>query len=153
MGYVEFSCSAGFNTQPPEGGCLMPQEIAVQAVVSTHSHPKVAALRARKPLKTSLFQHTATRRWLRRGCPALCRRGCFNTQPPEGGCSPTPSTKPCESCFNTQPPEGGCEGCAKERKTPFWFQHTATRRWLLRRAYHGIRCAAVSTHSHPKVAA
>ena len=76
-----------FNTQPPEGGCLW-QATAFQCVwlfqhtatrrwlhlalmsetgfdiVSTHSHPKVAALFLDIPAHNSPFQHTATRRWL-----------------------------------------------------------------------------------------
>ena len=36
---------------------------------------------------------------------------------------------------------------------PLWFQHTATRRWLRGRAVCLQRRGAVSTHSHPKVAA
>ena len=78
--------------------------------VSTHSRPKAAAFR---PLKA-------------RRC-----RACFNTQPPEGGCTPSQlneanlrrfqhtaarrrlleSLNVAENWilrFNTQPPEGGC---------------------------------------------
>ena len=54
------------------------------------------------------FQHTATRRWL------LCRLGR-----PWG----------LSGCFNTQPPEGGCH-LSFLPLTKIWFQHTATRRWL-----------------------
>ena len=35
----------------------------------------------------------------------------------------------------------------------FWFQHTATRRWLLIRRIDMSKIIEVSTHSHPKVAA
>ena len=124
---------------------------------------------------TLLFQHTATRRWLRQlQCEYLfygfvsthshpkvaaffivskvSAIACFNTQPPEGGCISTPSTKSDLSCFNTQPPEGGCtiikfhslllksfntqppEGGCVQVNLPLsmdcLFQHTATRRWL-----------------------
>ena len=34
--------------------------------------------------------------------------GCFNTQPPEGGCEHQLVMNENISCFNTQPPEGGC---------------------------------------------
>ncbi len=77
----------GFNTQPPEGGCLLksPHRLALQVSthsrakaaafgmvgihldtgVSTHSHPKVAAYyRHIFLLQDLVFQHTATRRWL-----------------------------------------------------------------------------------------
>ena len=100
--------------------------------VSTHSHPKVAAIEFIKELPTddsfntqppeggcvpmyhvvkvlAWFQHTATRRWLPSGKTHRYRLDvCFNTQPPEGG------------CLSKNP--GPCAGC-------------------------------VSTHSHPKVAA
>ena len=55
----------------------------------------------------------------------------FNTQPPEGGCKSASTLAFAIVGFNTQPPEGGCAPVARER--------TAT--------------TAVSTHSHPKVAA
>jgi len=57
----------GFNTQPPEGGCvrLIPGTVFITEV-STHSHPKVAAL------SNGAYSSVGKR---------------FNTQPPEGGCS------------------------------------------------------------------
>ena len=78
--------------------------------VSTHSHPKVAANKSVMTRKYLVFQHTATRRWLlkcknnnqccykfqhtatRRWLPrkrVLIHQiiWCFNTQPPEGGCT------------------------------------------------------------------
>ena len=121
--------------------------------VSTHSHPKVAAIMANKNAKNVVFQHTATRRWLpplqpystshRKFQHTATRRWlqnnptsppliqCFNTQPPEGGCSVQYYALTMIAGFNTQPPEGGCF-------------HTA-----ISTQPH----IAVSTHSHPKVAA
>ena len=106
--FFGFCC---FNTQPPEGGCK--GHVAFygkNGIVSTHSHPKVAA----KALSVSdgkarVFQHTATRRWLQSLTLTL---------------------------FSV-------EG----------FQHTATRRWLLNSFFVISPQIAVSTHSHPKVAA
>ena len=54
----------GFNTQPPEGGCQRLEEHNKKGVVSTHSHPKVAAAHCLASAACELFQHTATRRWL-----------------------------------------------------------------------------------------
>ena len=56
--------------------------------VSTHSHPKVAASGIIMTLRYFImFQHTATRRWLRlEEAPSGTLYG-FNTQPPEGGCN------------------------------------------------------------------
>ena len=57
-------------------------------VVSTHSHPKVAApLNLHHIQQVARFQHTATRRWLRLQMKAeMLFMKSFNTQPPEGGC-------------------------------------------------------------------
>ena len=60
-----FSQIHGFNTQPPEGGCVIDKEVLINPGVSTHSHPKVAAV-----------GHTGIKR----------PKTSFNTQPPEGGC-------------------------------------------------------------------
>ena len=58
--------ATGFNTQPPEGGCLAGLSAAAPGGVSTHSHPKVAAGGMGIMLCLIFpFQHTATRRWLR----------------------------------------------------------------------------------------
>ena len=122
----------GFNTQPPEGGCVaiswsimvhpMFQHTATRRwlqnvnlsrndkhKVSTHSHPKVAASNKGIKLSVMKFQHTATRRWLLITIFSITFfiRG-FNTQPPEGGCIQIPRQKAVFQCFNTQPPEGGC---------------------------------------------
>ena len=57
--------------------------------VSTHSHPKVAAINNRR------------KEFIRES---------FNTQPPEGGCPyKTRTWNICKQSFNTQPPEGGCK--------------------------------------------
>ena len=102
-------------------------------LVSTHSHPKVAASeRLLWSYGTIWFQHTATRRWLLiQSCPIFDFIACFNTQPPEGGCW---QVKANLSTFTK-------------------FQHTATRRWLLAILYPYCTIILVSTHSHPKVAA
>ena len=55
----------GFNTQPPEGGCQGSLSMAKVRIVSTHSHPKVAAWSRYSKRRSNI---------------------CFNTQPPEGGC-------------------------------------------------------------------
>ena len=109
--YTHFLNSLCFNTQPPEGGCWFtiakgresnkvsthshPKVAApnihidpVTLFVSTHSHPKVAASYAFLLLPgIYMFQHTATRRWLRiRFTQTINHTLSFNTQPPEGGC-------------------------------------------------------------------
>ena len=167
-------------------------------LVSTHSHPKVAADKVDIDIgETAWFQHTATRRWLPfavtvgqldclfqhtatrrwllwRDCitcygiwfqhtatrrwlpdyvtinieinyvsthshPKVAARishvllglaSGFNTQPPEGGCTPQQKTVLRVNRFNTQPPEGGCLTLFKSSGYKPKFQHTATRRWL-----------------------
>ena len=123
-----------------------------------------------------LFQHTATRRWLPMSIyTPIIRYGCFNTQPPEGGCLRITSFSTAHDCFNTQPPEGGCFHKISKTLRGNQFQHTATRRWLLsthKPSAIELHCfntqppeggcalrinafwvLLVSTHSHPKVAA
>ena len=79
----------------------------------------------------AVFQHTATRRWLRQNDEIKLIVDGFNTQPPEGGCA--------------------------ELRNGLWlgieFQHTATRRWLRFMTPLWGFLRGVSTHSHPKVAA
>ena len=94
-------------------------------VVSTHSRPKAAADRLRADRRDKMFQHTAARR--RCFCRSSCC-ACFNTQPPEGGCSSTGSY-----CL-----------CSR-------FQHTAARRRLMAMGL-ASRQQPVSTHSRPKAA-
>ena len=54
--------------------------------VSTHSHPKVAAISPSQYSGLLRFQHTATRRWLHGVLGLMINMNSFNTQPPEGGC-------------------------------------------------------------------
>ena len=106
-----------FNTQPPEGGCHRQHDFAHRiGAVSTHSRPKAAASylickrefimvsthsrpKAAAPKQICvcllvMFQHTAARRRLHRFDPNTGDILCFNTQPPEGGCSPALSQHP-----------------------------------------------------------
>ena len=102
------------------------------SVVSTHSHPKVAAyfLRAEKHGEKS-FNTQPPEGGCKRTCVIHKVALGFNTQPPEGGCKITKSWQYLRLGFNTQPPEGGCE----------------------RNNLQTLQYNLVSTHSHPKVAA
>ena len=118
-------------------------------VVSTHSHPKVAVVPVPPYALKTMFQHTATRRWL------LSGGQCFGSVQVSTHSHPkVAATNKSAIClvhrFNTQPPEGGCWFTQAACKTR-WFQHTATRRWL-RGDLHCDQKHDVSTHSHPKVA-
>ena len=120
-----------FNTQPPEGGCAHVDQVAALAVVSTHSHPKVAAQAAKDWLNVVavsthshpkvaahifqvvvlgyLFQHTATRRWLH-----------FY-----------PTRRSRLKSFQHTATRRWLLGHIVALCNRLWFQHTATRRWLL----------------------
>ena len=75
------------------------------------------------------FQHTAARRRLAAPVPGFGARGCFNTQPPEGGWDGYGAYLGVRQCFNTQPPEGGWEDYVPR-----------------------VESLPVSTHSRPKAA-
>ena len=75
------------------------------------------------------FQHTAARRRLALVEILAHEHFGFNTQPPEGGCSPLIHVKPGANSFNTQPPEGGWTVSSADW-AGLGFQHTAARRRL-----------------------
>ena len=119
------------------------------------------------------FQHTAARRRLVTWTLHGFRHGCFNTQPPEGGCSMTvklismhlpfqhtaarrrlwmaKTKRKIDNGFNTQPPEGGCTTTQRHDLAGYMFQHTAARR-RLDEGLMGAAACIVSTHSRPKAA-
>ena len=56
----------GFNTQPPEGGCVSSPQMAVPVIPFQHTATRRWLLQNHmNRYKVSQFQHTATRRWLR----------------------------------------------------------------------------------------
>ena len=122
---------AGFNTQPPEGGCSnitddstgvtvsthsrpkaaasASSSVAVSRNVSTHSRPKAAAVAEMHGKQIDEFQHTAAQRRLLAPVEDFFHFiDSFNTQPPEGGCLGSFHAVIFRGRFNTQPPEGGC---------------------------------------------
>ena len=141
---------AGFNTQPPEGGCTQ-AGLFVHAILFQHTAARRRlAIYCVRELSSvcfntqppeggctirllcnlyTMFQHTAARRRLAPLWSNWASYGCFNTQPPEGGCCAFVDSFSQELSFNTQPPEGGC---------------------FLRLSAH--RTDLVSTHSRPKAA-
>ena len=78
---------AGFNTQPPEGGWIVPlADGGKDEAVSTHSRLKAAGptgahTRERPSVSTHSRLKAAGRCW-RKNSSAACG---VNTQPPEGG--------------------------------------------------------------------
>ena len=130
---VIFICKqeCGFNTQPPEGGCnrgleadtldlvsthshpkvaATPEELAeMLSAVSTHSHPKVAAIIDGEPKNSpavSTHSHPKVAALFR---IALYHQGYVSTHShPKVAADRTREYKELLACFNTQPPEGGC---------------------------------------------
>ena len=77
-----------FNTQPPEGGCVFSYlGKSYLSVVSTHSHPKVAAVipSALTPL-CDVSTHSHPKVAAQYFGARINGVESFNTQPPEGGC-------------------------------------------------------------------
>ena len=121
--------------------------------VSTHSHPKVAATAALHTHIITKFQHTATRRWLL-SKTAFSSHFCeVSTHSHPKVAAGTIIQFASNALFQhtatrrwLHPLAFLLDYCAK-------FQHTATRRWLQPDIELQIQALAVSTHSHPKVAA
>ena len=148
-------CVYSFNTQPPEGGCLVFPGSLLH-VLCFNTQPPEGGCTRHPALAVYLheFQHTAARRRLLPH-PLSSRSICesFNTQPPEGGCHLISDTASMMSLFQhtaarrrlqtSMTITGGIPG----------FQHTAARRRLLRAFRAIIIFETVSTHSRPKAAA
>ena len=94
------------------------------------------------------FQHTAARRRLQnRKNSFKIKYLCFNTQPPEGGCTAKIKGFKSKAGFNTQPPEGGCPENHNNSNKAVRFQHTAARRRL--RDYLGNVFKMASFNTQP----
>ena len=146
----------GFNTQPPEGGCHEQHTNRHNRIcVSTHSHPKVAA-RFGSPVVglPTLFQHTATRRWLPPFVVFQLSLSVVSTHShPKVAALASQRLASEQARFNTQPPEGGCP---LSKRTIVCILSVSTHShpkvaalWMVIMMLFNI----VSTHSHPKVAA
>ena len=77
-----------FNTQPPEGGCTGLGALDGCYPVFQHTATRRWLREYVEQLtQERLFQHTATRRWLQLNINQIAELVGFNTQPPEGGCT------------------------------------------------------------------
>ena len=121
-----------FNTQPPEGGCFISSPTYPVKQVSTHSRPKAAAFVDCDQAKA--YQVSTHSR-------------------PKAAALPLFFSPMLVGCFNTQPPEGGCSSFCTEVVKFALFQHTAARRRLPLAIFSYRRHQNVSTHSRPKAAA
>ena len=122
--------------------------------VSTHSHPKVAAVVFSVYSRFRAFQHTATRRWLLGGYLLINQTGNVSTHShPKVAASWPVRALIIWVCFNTQPPEGGCSAAAD---APVPVEPVSTHshpKVAAPKHDDGKQPKGVSTHSHPKVAA
>ena len=121
---------AGFNTQPPEGGCWTSPS-ASRASRSFNTQPPEGG--CRYSLKTHLYI------------------GSFNTQPPEGGW-PTEDIWQNPTRVSTHSRPKAAEDMIYCLHSFQKFQHTAARRRLVAEAPNRP-VSKVSTHSRPKAAA
>ena len=77
-----------FNSQPPEGGCVLIEQTARTGIMF-----QLTAARRRLPVEVSIFttvftfQLTAARRRLPLALAKVIEQEGFNSQPPEGGCA------------------------------------------------------------------
>ena len=123
-------------------------------LVSTHSHPKVAAIPRIQQLSVSVqFQHTATRRWLHDLIVSQCEATVFQH---------TAARRRLPTQANYVLGLKKFQHTAARRRlreislltiSAWPFQHSATRRWLLVQGHFFQFAWLVSTLSHPKVAA
>ena len=120
-----------FNTQPPEGGCIL-QKRAIRRPKSFNTQPPEGGCAGRQ-----------TGRQTGRG---------FNTQPPEGGCFHARRQRLALGRFNTQPPEGGCGGELMTRIRGCVSTHSRPKAAASALNWRE-RYFLVSTHSRPKAAA
>ena len=125
----QYRVVGGFNTQPPEGGCLQSQNSLPFAQVSTHSRPKAAEKFTPPKLADLLFQHTAARRRLVLHYDSVLARTLFQHTAARRRLTAAFRCRAAGRSFNTQPPEGG------------WVSDV-----------HFVPLSQVSTHSRPKAA-
>ena len=121
-----------FNTQPPEGGCLLHHQFRVHHSQFQHTAAR-RRLRAHLQIKLVLlkFQHTAARRRLLAVFPnSSPPLGVSTHSRPKAAAVVLGSFKPRQWSFNTQPPEGGCISMIGIVTDGLEFQHTAARRRL-----------------------
>ena len=120
-----------FNTQPPEGGCADRFDMPTDDPVSTHSHPKVAALALHHRIhKAIVSTHSHPKVAADAANFAAARAAGFNTQPPEGGCRRWPVCSKAPPMFQHTATRRWLLLFLKVFYGFGWFQHTATRRWL-----------------------
>ena len=121
-----------FNTQPPEGGCGYNAKYKAK-IGSFNTQPPEGGckLLADLPFICKMFQHTAARRRLPMAASVKDFMSFVSTHSrPKAAAVTIFSFFSLVQCFNTQPPEGGCSRCLFGWFSLVVFQHTAARRRL-----------------------
>ena len=134
-GCISPLCKTGhapsFNSQPPEGGCsLSPNSPAANQRFNSQP-PEGGCFQscARRYPHTCVSTHSRPKAAAFASATGKVTDESFNSQPPEGGCAMVAAVCRWVCGFNSQPPEGGCtsQRCGKRHR---WFQLTAARRRL-----------------------
>ena len=107
---LRFKTAAGFNTQPPEGGCIRRKGwCPVMACFNTQPPEGGCILPFQKSRESHLFQHTAARRRLQWWGDFVEERARVSTHSRPKAAADLPNGEmTVVRGFNTQPPEGGC---------------------------------------------
>ena len=123
----------GFNTQPPEGGCKLSQNIVNEVIDSFNTQPPEGGCPFTRSVNdfASRFQHTATRRWLhtRSYCSFKAQYHTQRSHPTVAALSMMLTETRLMVSTHSHPKVAASDF----KRPPFivsTFQHTATRRWL-----------------------
>ena len=122
--------------------------------VSTHSRPKAAAIIGYATLGGRLVSTHSRPKAAAQVIKKYRNHYDVSTHSrPKAAALPLFFSPMLVGCFNTQPPEGGCSSFCTEVVKFALFQHTAARRRLPLAIFSYRRHQNVSTHSRPKAAA
>ena len=123
-------------------------------LVSTHSRPKAAAQVIKKYRNHyDVSTHSRPKAAAFVDCDQAKAYQVSTHSRPKAAALPLFFSPMLVGCFNTQPPEGGCSSFCTEVVKFALFQHTAARRRLPLAIFSYRRHQNVSTHSRPKAAA
>ena len=107
-----------FNTQPPEGGWSKQNRRTGKPMVFQHTAARRRLnLHISNPFFLFPFQHTAARRRLTRGSHRQYKHPEFQHTAARRRLSGSPERTEERPCFNTQPPEGGCSAQAEYQQS------------------------------------
>ena len=149
-------CNSRFNTQPPEGGCLLAKTNAdiFAQFQHTAARRRLLSYNSNNVSCSSVSTHSRPKAAARRKSCRKSKSSCFNTQPPEGGCGfRITNITDVTPMFQHTAARRRLHGINGAYTNGALFQHTAARRRLRFANRLSISSAIVSTHSRPKAAA